>query len=79
MPRQRPSDGQQIAEMNVVSRPDHRRSRTHHELHTSIVAVIGSRALLETRHINDEPVFHIAFQHSLIGRIDVIHGDHLDV
>ena len=37
------------------------------------------RALPETRHINDESVFHIAFQHSLIGSIDVIDGDHLNV
>ncbi len=42
-------------------------------------ASLRRNELPETRHIDDEPVLDVAFQHSLIGRIDVIHADHLDV
>lgn len=59
----------------------------HHRLKMKIRPRYGAllyadwllRELGEGRHINDEPIFHVAFQHPLIGRVDVIHGDDLNV
>src|SRR5437016_3027076 len=34
---------------------------------------------LQRRHIDHEPIFHIALQHALVGFVDLLDGDHFDV
>lgn len=34
---------------------------------------------LQTRHINHKAIFHIAFLHTLIGGVDVLHINHLHI